>query len=98
MITFRTCLISELSLLSGVKRRLDLETPKGGFWRKAVVCRMGGYGKSVPERLRLTIDLCDDPKFLQPRCARGVRASVDLTSFSFTQKSGSRKATVLRQR
>jgi hypothetical protein len=37
MITFRTCLISELSLLSGVKRRLDLETPKGGFWRKAVV-------------------------------------------------------------
>jgi hypothetical protein len=33
MITFRTCLISELSLLSGVKRRLDLETPKGGFWR-----------------------------------------------------------------
>jgi hypothetical protein len=59
---------------------------------------MGGYGKSVPERLRLTIDLCDDPKFVQPRCTRGVRASVDLTSFSFTQKSGSRKATVLRQR
>jgi len=33
--TFRTCLISELSLLSGVKRKLDLETPKGGFWREA---------------------------------------------------------------
>jgi hypothetical protein len=38
---FRTCLIPELSLLSGVKRKLDLETAKGGFWRKAVVekCR-----------------------------------------------------------
>ena len=35
--TFRTCLISGLSLLSGVKRKLDHETPKGGFWRKAVV-------------------------------------------------------------
>jgi hypothetical protein len=35
--TFRTCLISELSLLSGVKRKLDLETPKGSFWREAVV-------------------------------------------------------------
>ena len=31
--TFRTCLISELSLLSGVMRKLDLETPEGGFWR-----------------------------------------------------------------
>lgn len=41
--TFRTCLISELSLLSGVKRKLDLETPKGGFWRKAVVrCKPSG--------------------------------------------------------
>jgi hypothetical protein len=29
--------ISELSLLSGRKRRLDLETPKGSFWRKAAV-------------------------------------------------------------
>ena len=35
--TFRTCLISELSLRSGVKRKLDLETPKGGFWREAAV-------------------------------------------------------------
>jgi hypothetical protein len=35
--TFRTCLISELSLHSGVKRKLDLETPKGGLWREAAV-------------------------------------------------------------
>jgi hypothetical protein len=25
--------ISELSLLSGVNRKLDLETPKGSYWR-----------------------------------------------------------------
>jgi hypothetical protein len=30
--TFRTCLISELSLLSGVKRN---NTQKGGFWPRA---------------------------------------------------------------
>ena len=29
--------ISELSLLSGVKRKLDFEPAKGSFWRKAVV-------------------------------------------------------------
>lgn len=37
--TFRTFLISELILLSGVKRKLDIETPKGGFWRKAAIRR-----------------------------------------------------------
>ena len=42
--TFRTCLISELSLLSGVKRKLDLETPKGSFWGKAAVREMANYG------------------------------------------------------
>jgi hypothetical protein len=31
--------ISELSLLSGVKRKLDLEPAKGSFWRKAEVDR-----------------------------------------------------------
>jgi len=29
--------ISELSLLSGVKRKLDFEPAKGSFWRKAVI-------------------------------------------------------------
>ncbi|SHH03087.1 hypothetical protein SAMN05444169_5355 [Bradyrhizobium erythrophlei] len=29
--------ISELSLLSGVKRKLDFEPAKGSFWRKAAV-------------------------------------------------------------
>ena len=29
--------ISELSLLSGVKRKLDFEPAKGSFWRKAFV-------------------------------------------------------------
>src|SRR5467141_3063449 len=31
--------ISELSLLSGVKRKLDFEPAKGSFWRKAAVWR-----------------------------------------------------------
>jgi hypothetical protein len=30
---FGHALISELSLLSGAKRKLDLETPKGRYWR-----------------------------------------------------------------
>jgi hypothetical protein len=29
--------VSGLSLLSGVKRKLDFETAKGGLWRKAAV-------------------------------------------------------------
>jgi hypothetical protein len=32
---FGHALISELSLLSGAKRKLDLETPKGRYWREA---------------------------------------------------------------
>jgi hypothetical protein len=34
---FRTCLVSGLSLLSRVKRKLDLATRRDCFWRKAVV-------------------------------------------------------------
>ena len=34
--TFRTSAISEFSLLSGVKRKLDFEPAKGRFWREAV--------------------------------------------------------------
>ena len=37
MALFGHAAISELSLLSGVKRRLDLEPAKGSFWREAVV-------------------------------------------------------------
>ena len=37
MALFRHAAISELSLLSGVKRKLDLESAKGSFWRKAAV-------------------------------------------------------------
>jgi hypothetical protein len=37
MALFGHAAISELSLLSGVKRKLDLESAKGSFWRKAVV-------------------------------------------------------------
>jgi hypothetical protein len=36
--------ISELSLLSSVKRKLDLETSKGGFWRKADIGQLGYVG------------------------------------------------------
>lgn len=46
--TFRTCLISELSLLSVAKRKLDLETPKGRFWRKADIRQSADVGK-VPK-------------------------------------------------
>ena len=35
MALFGRAAISELSLLSGVKRKLDLQPAKGGFWRKA---------------------------------------------------------------
>ena len=44
--SFRTFLISELILLSGVKRKLDIETPKGGFWRTADIglsARLSGF-------------------------------------------------------
>jgi hypothetical protein len=35
--------ISELSLLSGVKRKLDLEPAKGSFWREAVVRQRAAF-------------------------------------------------------
>jgi hypothetical protein len=61
--TFRTCLISELSLLSGgVKRKLDLATPKGGFWRKAAghghlrSRRQNGHATPVGSVLSLTLN------------------------------------------
>jgi hypothetical protein len=38
---FGRAAISELSLLSGVKRKLDIQPAKGGFWREAVV-RLSG--------------------------------------------------------
>jgi hypothetical protein len=34
---FGLAAISELSLLSGVQRKLDVATPKGGYWREAVI-------------------------------------------------------------
>jgi hypothetical protein len=37
--------ISELSLLSGVKRKLDFEPAEGSFWRKAVIGRDSGFGR-----------------------------------------------------
>jgi hypothetical protein len=42
--------ISELSLLSGVKRKLDVVPAKGSFWRKAAVRGLRPkvcYGKSM---------------------------------------------------
>jgi hypothetical protein len=37
MALFGHAAICKLSLLSGVKRKLDFETTKGSFWRKAVI-------------------------------------------------------------
>ena len=37
MALFGHAAMSELSLLSGVKRKFDLEFAKGSFWRKAAV-------------------------------------------------------------
>jgi hypothetical protein len=39
MALFGHALIPELSLLSGVKRKVDLEPAKGSFWRKAAIRR-----------------------------------------------------------
>ena len=37
MALFGHAAMSELSLLSGVKRKLDFEPAKGSFWRKAAI-------------------------------------------------------------
>jgi hypothetical protein len=44
--------ISELSLLSGVKRKLDLEPAKGSFWREAAGRRnVWSWGRTdMPDR------------------------------------------------
>jgi hypothetical protein len=44
---------SELSLLSGVKRKLDFEPAKGSFWRKAAV----GARSLVTKRSYFPIEL-----------------------------------------
>jgi hypothetical protein len=41
--------ISELSLRSGVKRKLDLEPAKGGFWRKEDVGQIPMSVKCLPK-------------------------------------------------
>jgi hypothetical protein len=53
---------------------------------------LGGYGTSVLEQLCLTIDLCDGPKFAQPRQRRWPK---NLDEFHFVKlhaKGGNRKS------
>jgi hypothetical protein len=73
--TFWTCLISELSLRSGVKGKLDLETPKDRFWREADLCPVasGGIYRSLtipshPERSSGWIDIDTLPWSLHVAC------------------------------
>jgi hypothetical protein len=63
--------ISELSLLSGVKRKLDLEPAKGSFWRKAAIRRDQHVAEGpTPDMQRRIVDRVE-PKTLFPFGAPG---------------------------